>query len=221
MAYIRTILKGRIGTSEVWSINLNWAIFGLEPDVPDQAEVDGLLAALLAATTVTSVTAGMKQLVSAQGSITGWRVEKRAEDESTLNVSEGTLGTPIVPSPTASKTPQDAIVVSLRTSTPGPSGRGRFYWPALGAVLTADFLLQQPTPASTIAEFRTWLNAIGTAMNAYYAGASQAKTVVLIVRSVTNHSNSNVNRILVGNVLDTQRRRRDNLVETYQSVSYP
>jgi hypothetical protein len=58
-------------------------------------------------------------------------------------------------------------------------------------------------------------------MNAYYAGISSPKTVVLAVRSVKNHICRNVNELQCGSLLDTQRRRRDNLIETYSNLSYP
>ncbi|MGK4456075.1 hypothetical protein, partial [Klebsiella pneumoniae] len=73
-------------------------------------------------------------LLSTNGSVTGFRVENRGEDEELLNVGEAAYTSPITGTGTASKSPQDAITISLRTSTPGARGRGRIYWPALGAV---------------------------------------------------------------------------------------
>lgn len=221
MAYIRTILKGSLGAVEVWSTSTNWGIFGIHPDSPDQALVDGILARLITYTTVTNVPASFKTLLSSGSSITGWRVELRGENELTLSVAEGLLGTPVTGGGSASKTPQDAVVFSLRTSTPGPRGRGRMYFPAVGASLSAAFQLTGPSPAGIAADAKTWLNAIGSQMNAYFASISSVLTVVLSVRSQTDHVCRNVNQIQVGAVLDTQRRRRDSLPETYASVSYP
>ena len=42
----------------------------------------------------------------------------------------------------------------------------------------------------------------------------------LAVRSKTTHTTPHVNKIQVGNVVDTQRRRRDKLVEDYSSVTF-
>jgi hypothetical protein len=41
------------------------------------------------------------------------------------------------------------------------------------------------------------------------------------VRSVKNHHCYDVKSIQVGSILDTQRRRRSALPETYLSVAYP
>lgn len=221
MSYWRTIIKGSLGATEVWSTGTNWGIFGLAPDVPDQAAADGILAKLLTYTTSTNIPSTLR---AAQGQgvyIDGWRVELRAEDESILSVAEGLLGSPLQGTVAATKTPQDCLVLSLRTNTPGARGRGRMYWPAIGATLDAGFKLTSPTPAAFAADFKTWLNAIGTQMNSYYIGISSTRRVVLSVRSTTDHVNRDVVSLQVGNILDTQRRRRDNIPETYASVVYP
>jgi hypothetical protein len=95
------------------------------------------------------------------------------------------------------------------------------YWPALGATLSGSFQITAPTAAATAGHVKTWLNAIGGQINAYYASISSLLTVVLSVRSTTDHLCRNVVNIQVGTILDTQRRRRDALVETYTTVSYP
>jgi hypothetical protein len=112
-------------------------------------------------------------------------------------------------------------VLSLRTATPGPTGRGRLYWPALGATLSSAFVMTTPTPAQAAADAKAFLKEVGDAMNAYYASVSAAKTVVASVRSVKNHTSRDITSIQVGSVLDTQRRRRKSLPESYASVTYP
>jgi len=219
--YIKTIFKGSIGTVETWSTSVTWGIFGLAPDAENQAEADGLAAAIRAATGVTNLPATLRTLMSTQLQITTLRVERRAEDETTLNVSEGLFSAAIAGTGTATKTPQDSLVLSLRSSTPGARGRGRMYWPAVGASLNSTFQVSTPTPAGVAADAKTWLNAIGTAMNGYWTSASITRSAVLSVRSTTDHLCRDINTIQVGSVLDTQRRRRDALPEAYVSVSYP
>lgn len=221
MSFIRTIFKGSLGAVENWSVGINWGIFGLSPDAPDQAEVDGILAALRGTSAVTSLQPALLTLLSTSANVNAIRVEKRAEDEQILSVAEGLLTTPTTGTGTASKTPQDAYVFSLRTNTPGARGRGRIYWPALGAGLSGTFQISTPTVATVSAQTKIWLQAIGTAMNGYYASISSPKTVVLSVRSVTDHVCRDVTQLQFGSILDTQRRRRDALPETYTSVVYP
>jgi hypothetical protein len=78
-----------------------------------------------------------------------------------------------------------------------------------------------PPPASLVTDFKTWLNGVGVQINAGFAALSMIQTVVLSVRSTRDHVCRDVTSLQVGNVLDTQRRRRDALIETYSAVSYP
>ena len=221
MAWLKVIMEGTIPGGEAWSVGTSWGIFGLAPDTPDQSLTDGILAGLLTYSASNPLPTAFKQAMGIDLQFTTWRVEYRDEAERIMNVSIGVLPSPQAGIGTSSKSPQDAIVLSLRTSTPGPSGRGRLYWPAVGASLGAGFQLSTPTPGSFVAAWKTWLNAIGGVMNAYYASISSAKTVVLSVRSVKNHLNRNVNQLQVGSLMDTQRRRRASLIETYSNTSYP
>lgn len=221
MAYWKTILKGSLGGVEVWSTSNSWGIFGLAPDVPDQALTDGMAAALRTFLTAANVPSSLKILLGTTGQLDALRVEYRAEDETTMNVSEALLNTPVVGAGTTNKTPQDAVVISLRTSTPGARGRGRMYWPALSATLNTSFQLTTPTPTTINGDAKTLLAGIGTAMNGVYIAAASAKRVVLAVRSGTDHASRDVTSLQVGSILDTQRRRRDNLPESYVSVTYP
>jgi hypothetical protein len=219
--FIKTIFKGAIGSVETWSTSISWGVFGLAADTPDQGEADGLLAALRASAAVTTPPNALRTLMSTGVNLNAIRLERRAEDETVLNVAEGLLTTPTSGLGTATKTPQDSLVFSLRTTTPGPKGRGRLYWPAVGATLSASYQLSAPTAATVATDAQTWLKAIGLAMNGYWASVSSVRTAVLSVRSVTDHVCRDVNQLQIGSVLDTQRRRRDSLPETYTSVTYP
>lgn len=221
MAYWRTILKGSLGNVEVWSTSTSWGVFGLAPDVPNQALTDQMALALRTYITSANVPTSLKTLLSTSGSIDTVRVELRSEAEQTLSVSEQLLAAAVAGTGAANKTPQDSVVFSLRSSTPGAKGRGRMYWPALNAALSATFQLNGPLPAAVVADVKTWLSAIGTQMNNVYIGQASALRVVLSVRSVTDHVNRDITSIQVGSVLDTQRRRRDALPESYVAVAYP
>jgi hypothetical protein len=170
---------------------------------------------------VMTLSAGLKTLLSTAGSMDSVRVEKRAEDESILSVAEGLFTTPAAGTGTATKTPQDALVFSLRTTTPGPKGRGRMYWPALGAGLTASFQLSSPPPGTIPVDMSAWLGKVGDELNDYFIASADPRRVVLSVRSVKDHVCRDVNSVQVGTVLDTQRRRRDALPETYYATEYP
>lgn len=221
MAYWRVIVKGSIGTVEKWSTGAAFGIVGLAPDTPDQAGATAIAQSVAANQTTVLVPANLRQLLSTAGNIEIVRVEKRAEDESVLSVAEALVPTPLVGSGTANKTPQDSVVLSLRTATPGARGRGRLYWPALNATLSATWQMTAPVPASLASDAKTWLQAINSEIDDYYISISSALRAALSVRSITDHVCRDVTSIQIGSVLDTQRRRRDALPETYATVAYP
>lgn len=221
MAYIKTILRGDLGAGEVWSTSISWGIVGLAPDVPDDALVQDMANRLVAATGAGFIPTKLALLLSTAGKLTSYRVEKRGEDERVLSLGEASVIGNVAGSTTPDKTPQDAVVFSLRTGTPGARGRGRMYWPALSATLTSSYKLSSPTAAQVAADAKTLLDGIKTPLNAAYAATADVRTVRLSVRSVTDHVCRDVVKIQVGDVLDTQRRRRDALNEAYSSVNYP
>lgn len=221
MSYWRVIYKGSLGTVETWSTSIAMGIVGISPDSPDQATTDAMAAAVRTATTAANINSDLRAALGAGGSIDIVRVERRAEDESVLNVAESLLGASLGGTTANTKTPQDAVVFSLRTSTPGPRGRGRMYWPALGALVSSSFSLATPTPALLAAGAKVWIASIKTAMDGVYIGAASALRVAPSVRSVTDHTCRDITSIQVGSILDTQRRRRDILPESYATVTYP
>jgi hypothetical protein len=95
------------------------------------------------------------------------------------------------------------------------------YWPALSCTLSTSFQLTSPVPATVAGDVKQWLTAINTALNAYWSSVAAAKAAALSVRSVTDHVCRDINSIQVGSILDTQRRRRDNLPESYVATAWP
>jgi hypothetical protein len=85
---------------------------------------------------------------------------------------------------------------------------------------------QQVDPASlrlvpinqtaVLADFKTYVGLLKTALT---TGGIVAQD--LAVRSKTSKTTPHVNSVRLGDVIDTQRRRRDRLVEAYASVSIP
>jgi hypothetical protein len=112
---------------------------------------------------------------------------------------------------------QSAVVISIRTNTPGASGRGRLYWPATGQQLGTDAKTSTPSAASMATDAKTYLMGIRSAL----AAAFPTIGFDLAVRSKATHTTPHAVRLQVGNVIDTQRRRRDALIESYSSVLVP
>lgn len=103
-----------------------------------------------------------------------------------------------------------ALVVSLRTALANRSGRGRFYLPQpAGTILDPD--------GNVTAAAQTAIVGAGTFAwtNANAAGENPS------VYSRTNRSTQPITSFDVGNVLDVQTRRTNNLTETRTSAPMP
>jgi hypothetical protein len=111
---------------------------------------------------------------------------------------------------------QTSWVTSLRTTQVGPSGRGRLYWPATGVTLDPDtYRPIAGTVAAALAGVKTYLGGIQTAVRVTFASST------LTVWSRKLATSNMVTSIQMGDILDVQRRRRDALVESYATLSFP
>lgn len=211
MSYVRVSILGASPGGEVWSIN---PVFDPTGEFPgwNQANADAAIVAINALT----IPLTLLQCLSTALTVTGSRLEVRDDgNDSLIGISEGArttaqsgTGTPRLPA-------QGALVASLRTNTPGASGRGRLYWPAVGASIDTNLRLSSPTTAAFAADMKTYLNNIAGALAASFTSIG----FNLAVRSRATQTTPHVARIQVGNVFDTQRRRRDNIPEAYSTVT--
>lgn len=211
--YARVSILGSTVGGEVWSINPVFDPTGEFGGI-DQADMDAATAAIDAITIPSSLLA----TISVSMSVTGCRLEVRDSGNDELQAISVHTKTTATPGTSAvGLPPQSAIVFSLRTNTPGGRGRGRVYWPSTSVTLTSAFRLNAPAPATLLNDFKTYMNAIDTALT----GAFDGLPFDLAVRSRTAAATPHVTRIQLGNVIDTQRRRRDSLPESYVSVNMP
>lgn len=219
--YFRLSIKGSLPGGEVWSVNPAFHFNAAFAPQWDQDSGDAIVQALLAAVTSTTLPTPLEDVMSNQAKITGFRLEGRGEFEELLGVSEDIYGTPLAGTGSPTKPNQSAIVLSLRTQTPGASGRGRIYWPALGATLsTTTGKMTIPTTVQLADGAVALLELIQETIEAN-AGLFPFTDVLLGVRSVTDHVTRTVTKIQVGDALDTQRRRRDTLPENYYTTGFP
>lgn len=122
--------------------------------------------------------------------------------------------------------PQISMVASLEVAgARGLAAKGRMYLPGVSRSITSN---GQISTADTTA----LVNAVKTLVDSLNAAAPSGERVILASQgrrvkqpdgsyAVTPGTavNAVVNRIRVGSVYDTQRRRRNQLVETYQSAA--
>lgn len=216
--YLRIRPLGTVtGVPEVWTISpaFRWVPV---TSTFNQAQLQSLADRVVTAITTSSL-ASLRILMSASAQITGWRVEQYDEDDVLQGSAESSYGTALVGTTTAVKSLQDAVVCSLRTNTPGARGRGRIYWPGFGAV-TSAWRISTPSPATLATDFKAVLLLLQGAINAEALANGMGNVAELAVRSITTKQSLKVVRLEVGDVLDTQRRRRDRVPEIRSSVSY-
>lgn len=107
-----------------------------------------------------------------------------------------------------------AVVCSTLTGFPGRSKRGRFYLPGLAPHVLASSGFLGTEEVTTLLSA---CQAVVQALNAVEAGGDPVAEVV--VRSAVLGSYTTVNALKMGNVMDSQRRRRNAIIEDYQTAS--
>lgn len=128
--------------------------------------------------------------------------------------AQGEAVAAIVGTNTLTCPPQVSIVLSMRTNLSGRSRRGRNYWPALAAEVDGQTARISDVVATNLA------NAWVEMLNIFCNEAPGVSDLIPVVYSPTLDVLTAVSSIQVGDVLDTQRRRRDELIETYSVVPY-
>lgn len=208
MPYNRVIWRGTLPGGEVWSTGCSFmSNFG--DLVEDAADLNAWALAIRQIGGTSVFPAAILSLLSAAGHVTSIRTEYLANDGSLLQAGEYTFsgedGTG-----SATKAFQTSVVASLRTATPGRRTRGRMYFPALGAAIdTSTGRLSSPTTGAVAAAVVELLQDVADEATSVNPSAA----VVPTVWSRENESGSVITSVEVGDVLDTQRRRRDKLAE--------
>lgn len=211
MPYMKVTIRGTLPGSEVWSCSLAFVSDGLTNTPIGQTAMNELATALAALDCGND----LKSTMSSGAAIVSVRVEQRTSGGQLLAVGEGARSTPLTGTGNATKPAQCAVVISLRTPVPGRSGRGRIYWPALGAFMTAATLrMPMASVEAILAGFKTYVGGMKVAIN-NTLGSGQA---VLAVRSETQQTEHWVSVLEAGDIIDTQRRRRDKLVENRAGI---
>jgi hypothetical protein len=87
----------------------------------------------------------------------------------------------------------------------------------MGVSVGTTSRMTAPTNADFVGAFKTYLLGFRTDL----ATAFPTIGFDLAVRSQATRSTPHAVRLQVGNVVDTQRRRRDHLIEAYSAVTFP
>lgn len=210
---IRVSLVGGMPSGEEWSVNPVFAVggdFGEEISSSQAQQIAQGIAQL-------AFPSDLRNCMTPQTTFVGARVEARSVTGALESLGEYALGTATAGQATVGHTFQVSLVSSLRTTTAGASGRGRLYWPATGI----------PVTLTTLRPSAAFIGAVTTSVAAYLRSIANAAEVVLsggvtpVVWSRKLNALFPVTTVQIGDVLDVQRRRRDNLVESVSSAPIP
>lgn len=208
---LRISIMGQMPNGEEWSVNPVWGLGDFDvPTTPAGVQAVATACAAVAAP------AGLASSWAVNTRHDGVRVEARNYAGLLQNQAEAVRAAPIAGTSATTHPFQTAMVLSLRTAAVGQSGRGRLYWPATGLLLDADtYRPLDALVATTLTAYKTFLSGLEAAVKVTYP------TSKLVVWSRKLASAANVTQLQAGNILDVQRRRRDTLIESYQSVAFP
>jgi len=211
---VRVTIGGTLGPGEIWSVNPHYQVT-INTAAITPLELNAAAAAILLKDPGTLLLG----MLSTIGTITRCRVEARNYAGELQAVGEATKTTPWAGSNSPNMPLQVSACASLRTPFAGASNRGRLYWPHLQGSLVATTARISTAQAGAFATaMASYLEDVHDALVASIPGKG---TFPLVVYSGTKAHANQVTSIQAGDVLDTQRRRRDSLLETYGQSVYP
>jgi hypothetical protein len=209
MSYVRLIVRGTYDGVQGFSFGMDFKVLGVGPVAPADLSAWVTATGTPFATWFNAATGGLKLLISPQGSISRRDAYFHPSDTgpaafAASDSSGGGAGTASGIHP-----PQTAIVCSLQTGFTGRKNRGRFYLPGIAVPtdLTSGRIATTQVTAISLdaATFITNVNSIALAANAVGCAVMPTGDIVT--------------RVVVDNVFDTQRRRRNKIGPTFTAVT--
>lgn len=206
----RVIISGSIGAGERWQTGVAFtgSVAAPEDVVNSQDELNAWATGIASYITTANLN-DIRQTMSGVTKIESVVTQYKAGNDLVLT-SAPKAPAPYTGSGTQFNVPQTAWVASLLTNSPGARHRGRMYWPGTGIPFSSTMRI--PSTNLLAAEVVEFIQAM----------ADEATPTVLrpCIYSPTYDEVTPVTRVRVGDVADTQRRRRDNLVEVYSEALF-
>jgi hypothetical protein len=211
--FLRIVMDGALGAGdqEAWSTKIDCDV-SLDIEEITSVQLNDIANAVMTRFSGLASTNELKTLLSSSGALLRVRTYSMIGTPSSALRGGASTAARVPGAGTLNKTPQTAVVFSLLSGLSGGSFRGRMYWPALQAGVGTN--LRQSSQATQAQAMATFLTGVVTDVEGVLnTGASIA------IYSPTRNLLTAVSTVQVGDVLDTQRRRRDNLRESYATAT--
>jgi hypothetical protein len=195
----RLVLRGTITGGQSWSVGFHFQ----NDAVADSAALNAWLTSINAA-----VTTALNPIIDLWATdtdcfgLTAYYVDTATDK--VISGAEQNLTTPVTGSSSVRHPGQSCIVASLRTPFLGAQFRGRLYWPLTGLGLLGG-LIVDITDCTTLAEATA--NLLNIINDSTLAGTSPSATT----RGNSATDPTGISSVVVDQVPDTQRRRRDKI----------
>lgn len=207
-------------TETNWTINGNWTVVGpptqdFDPGDYLNDQVAPAITTWMAFNKCSNQVRVRRLELAVIGAPSGNQVPAPPYSTGTPCVLEYTSAYPVGSPSTTQLPPQNSIVVSHRTQQIGAAGRGRMFLPSPTSGSLAGAKIQSADQTAIADAQHDLLVALGVEV-------SDDVNVRPIVTGAPWNKYAVINQVRVGSVMDTQRRRRNRIAETYvsQAVSY-
>lgn len=219
LEHCKVVVGGPIGSTvasaiEEWSCSLKFANPGLALPPMTQVQADDLADAILSVWE-TEVFSDTSMLIGNNAFLSYCKTYSIEGDGTSGNnpIGYAFKTTPVPGSINNNYKPyQVSCAISLDAGGRGRSRFGRFYLPSPAMTITADGYMSETAAETILPQAVTALQACVTAAQAVYDGGVR----LIIASGVGAGDNKEVQQVRVGRVLDTQRRRRRSLPESYE-----
>lgn len=198
---IRLTWGGSLPAGDVWQCGLTVGVLA-SPDNTTQATMQSVANQFQARVATYMTGSGAGTLLSTGGSVTRVRAYHVPASSNAADLVAAATFTAYNGIGSGATLPnQCALVVSLRSTNPGRKGRGRFYLPALNPSVV-NGRMNTPTPATVASATKTFLDGVNADLATLSAG----------YRLIAGTSTLPITTIVVDDIIDTQRRRRNKVI---------
>jgi hypothetical protein len=209
--YVKLVLSGTIDGVQDWSVGLACQT---EPDATAE-QLAAWLATVSPLVTTYWAAAGSIRAYQKAGFVLGKLTAFAYNEINTPSVASAELAltTPLVGTSPSEYPTQASIVHSLKTGFTGRHNSGRTYWPCTAAPGTTANRLLASQCLGLATSWAAFIRGLSTLI------VNGTTTTAVIVPASGATESRFVSEVQVGDIVDTQRRRRDKYIETRQTAS--